>query len=126
MQKVKYFFPAIFWGMVVLILLSLPGSYIPHIVVFTEWLQWDKISHLILFGVFSYAMLWGFYKSHTISKAIYGLVFLLSVLFGGLTEYLQYLLDIGRNGNIYDFCANCLGVGLGCFVFFLKTKKVNK
>ena len=123
MKKVRCFVPAFAWGLAILILTNIPGNYIPHVYTFADWLQWDKITHLILFGVFSFALLWGFRKSNALSKTIYGLVFLGSAIYGGLTEYLQSFLDIGRNGNLYDFYANLLGAGLGCLLFFFLTKK---
>ena len=122
MKKINYFIPAIIWGLIVLILMLIPGSYIPRVQTFADWLKWDKIVHLILFGVFGFVLLWGFYKSHFLSKSIYLLVFLILVLFGALTEFLQHALDLGRNGNIYDFFVNLLGSGLGCLFFYCKTK----
>ena len=122
MKKIYYFVPAFVWGLTILILTSIPGDYIPHST-FADWLQWDKISHLILFGVFSFALLWGFSKSYTLSLVIYGLVFLISAICGGFTEYLQHFLDMGRTGSLYDFYANLLGAGLGCLLFWVKIKK---
>ena len=122
MKKIRYFLPAFVWGLVILILLNISGNYIPH-PAFADWLQWDKITHLIFFGTFSFALLWGFSKSYTLATKIYVFVFLISAIYGGLTEYLQHILNVGRTGHIYDFYANLLGAGFGCLLFWIKTKR---
>lgn len=123
MKKIKYFFPSIVWQAIILVLIIVPGNYIPYVQTFADWLQWDKIVHLFLFGLLSMTLLWGFFKVKRLALPMYLFVFLFSALWGGVTEYLQYWLDVGRNGNIYDFSANLLGNGLGCFFFFLIKKE---
>ncbi len=124
MRLIKQFFLSFGWGIIILILIIIPGDFIPHVHTFSEWLQWDKITHLILFGTFSFTILIGFSKYHpsVIRKKHYLFAFIISVLYGGLTECLQYVLDMGRDGNVYDFYANIVGAFLGCLLFFLYKK----
>jgi VanZ family protein len=125
MKRIRYFFPAFVWGVFILAIMLIPGDFIPYIRTFSQWLQWDKITHLILFGVFSVIFLIGFYKYRlsVISGKNYLTTVIISVLYGGFTEYLQYILNIGRDGNVYDFCANTIGIGLGCLLFFFISKR---
>jgi glycopeptide antibiotics resistance protein len=124
MKRIWCFFPALVWGIFILAAISTPGNFIPHIHTFSEWLQWDKITHLILFGVFSIFLLRGFAKSYlfAVSKKHYLVTLLISIFYGGCTEYLQYILALGRDGNIYDFYANTVGAILGCVLFFKSAK----
>jgi VanZ family protein len=116
MKRIRYFFPASIWGIFILAAVLVPGNFIPHIHTFSEWLQWDKITHLVLFGVFSIFLLRGFARGYlfVIPKKYYLVTLGISIIYGGCTEYLQYILDIGRDGNIYDFYANTLGAISGC------------
>lgn len=45
------------------------------------------------------------------------------IAFGALTEYLQFVLDINRSGNIYDFIANAVGCLFGIIVFLIAGRK---
>ncbi|MDR0604114.1 MAG: VanZ family protein [Bacteroidales bacterium] len=120
MKRIRYFFPAFIWGIFILGVVLTPGNFIPHIRTFSDWLQWDKITHLILFGIFSFFLLRGFAKVcvFVIPQKHYLITLIISIFYGGCTEYLQYILNIGRDGNIYDFYANTIGAILGCLLFF--------
>jgi VanZ family protein len=125
MKFVRSFSPAIVWGTFIFAVILIPGNFIPHIRTFSQWLQWDKVTHLVLFGVFSISLLRGFskYRLTIVTTGIYLVTFLISVVYGGLTECLQFLLPVGRDGNIYDFYANTVGTSLGCLTFFFLVRK---
>ncbi|MDR1879174.1 MAG: VanZ family protein [Bacteroidales bacterium] len=128
MLVVKYFLPAFVWCCAMLVLLLIPGDFIPHVYTFSEWLQWDKLIHCGLFSVFCVLLLTGLdgYRLKFVRKKDYLTAFLLSVAIGAITECLQYCMSTGRDGNVYDFCANVVGSGLGCLFFFLwKKNKAN-
>lgn len=111
--------PAIFWGILVLILCGFPGDKLPQLT-FLEWLRPDKIVHLILFGVQCYLLLRGFksqssyptLRSHAGRYAV-----LISITYGGLVEVLQEYVFIHRSGDIRDAAANALGAFIGLWIF---------
>lgn len=104
----------IVWSIIICLLTLLPGNCFPQIRDFWDWLQWDKLVHLLMFGVFSILFL----RILTLSKASfiqYGCAFLSGWAFGGLIELLQFYVIRGRSGNLYDFYAD----GLGCLLFLV-------
>lgn len=54
--------PGIFWFVIIILATTLPGSYVPHVLSFREWLSPDKIIHLLLFAVFVYLWMTGLSK----------------------------------------------------------------
>lgn len=131
MEKLtRGFVPGLFWAIVILLLTGLPGSVFPRVVTFWDWLTPDKIVHVIIFGIFTFLMIWGYRAQYLMNQ--HRLKYLLTtivigVLFGALTEYLQKVLFVGRCGNIFDFCADVVGCVLGLIVFWaFYRKKIHK
>jgi len=114
----------ILWAVIILILTVLPGNYFPQISSFWELLSLDKLIHVSIFAVFSLLLIRGFKKQNKY-------LFLLSnykasglfvgIIYGSLTEIIQYILNNGRHYSLYDFLANSIGciVGLVLFNLFL-------
>ena len=114
----------ILWAILILILTVLPGNYFPQITSFWELLSLDKLIHVSIFAVFSLLLIRGFKKQNKY-------LFLLSnykasglfvgIIYGSLTEIIQYILNNGRHYSLYDFLANSIGciVGLVLFNLFL-------
>lgn len=105
-----------------MILCGLPGSCIPKVKTFWEWLGPDKIVHCLMFGLFSFAIIWGYRdeycerdKSYRIRLQLVTL--LVSAAYGALTEVLQNYLFRGRYGSVYDFLADLIGCILGILIF---------
>lgn len=116
------FSPAIFWGIIVLILSGIPGNAFPKIPTFIEWLGPDKIVHLIIYSIFGYLLYSGFVKQFISKKTRYKIILLTifsGAVFGALTEVLQYFVFVGRNGNIFDLVANIFGCLIGILIFSL-------
>lgn len=122
------FYPGLIIAIFIMVIMGLPGNYFPKVVSFWDWLGPDKVIHLIVFGMLSYSMLWGYRKkilSHDVRyiKKFFLLILLLSVSYGALTELMQKYVFINRFGSIYDFIADAIGCVLGAIVFFLYFKK---
>lgn len=122
------FYPGLIIAIFIMVIMGLPGNYFPKVVSFWDWLGPDKVIHLIVFGMLSYSMLWGYRKkilSHDVQyiKKSFILTLLLSVSYGALTELMQKYVFINRFGSIYDFIADAIGCVLGAIVFFLYLKK---
>ena len=122
------FYPGLIIAIFIMVIMGLPGNYFPKVVSFWDWLGPDKVIHLIVFGMLSYSMLWGYRKkilSHDVRyiKKSFLLTLLLSVSYGALTELMQKYVFINRFGSIYDFIADAIGCVLGLIVFFFYFKK---
>ena len=120
----KHLLPAIIWGVGVLIVLSIPSDSIPESKLLNiEHI--DKGVHFVLFFVFSLLLCFGFFKQQIIgalNKNYVIYAFLISVLYGGLTEFLQFAWFESRSGNIFDFFANTVGAIAGVLGFYLFVK----
>ena len=126
------FYPGFICATIIMVLMGLPGKYFPTVVCFWDWLGPDKIAHLLLFSIFSFASLWGYRKylfnfNYNHRKKILLTISLISILYGGLTELLQKYLFINRYCSLYDFIADTIGCLLGIAAFlFLVQKKIKK
>lgn len=110
--------PAWLWALAVLIACGFPGHALPHIT-FWQWLRWDKLIHLFLFGIQSYFLLLGYLRQYELPpgrKAMLAII-LITALYGALLEVMQATLFIGRSGDARDALANALGAILGLLVF---------
>ena len=81
-----------------------------------------------MFGAFSFFIVFGYRKEYCERDKYYRrnirlIAFLISVLYGALTELLQIYIFIGRYGSIYDFSADVIGCVLGVFIFRLIFRK---
>jgi len=116
--------PAFVWALIVLILCGIPGNDLPKLT-FLEWLNPDKIVHLILFGTQSFLLIHGFQKQisysflnrNSISASI-----IITVLFGCLVEVLQDQIFINRSGDFRDAIANAIGAFTGWWFYRKKFK----
>ena len=124
----RHIYPGLICGIIIMVLCGLPGSYIPKVMTFWEWLSPDKIVHFIMFGGLAFFIIYGYRKEYcerdnSYRRNIRLIAFLISVLYGALTELLQIYIFIGRYGSIYDFCADVIGCVLGIFIFRLIFRK---
>lgn len=73
----------------------------------------DAVAHALMFGAYL-AVLWfdlARYRFPHRMRTENGLAIAAgTVVFGSLIEVLQEAMEIGRYGEILDFCANCVGV----------------
>jgi VanZ family protein len=125
LKKYLSYLPGTLWALFILVLTGLPGDYFPEVTSFWEWLEPDKAAHLIMFGVFTFLIMWGHrvqYREKSKRTRFVLNTFILGVFYSALTEILQDVLFAGRDGNIFDFMANCVGVLLGIGLFHLLFK----
>lgn len=119
---VRRLWPAIIWAVIILVLTGVPGKYFPKVVTFWEWLTPDKIVHIIIFGIQVILILYGVGVQFLNAKKRYvinWIIVLSTLLFAMLTEVLQAYVFIGRHGNVYDFLADAVGVGIGFLAYYL-------
>ncbi|MFW6019505.1 MAG: hypothetical protein ACOCPM_02900 [Bacteroidales bacterium] len=108
-KEIKFVF---FWGLFILLLVSLPGDYIPSVSSPWNFISFDKLIHAGLFYVWVFFLIKGFHlqytypflRSYSIASGI-----IVGIIFGGLTEAWQAIINLGRYADIYDFAANSAG-----------------
>jgi VanZ family protein len=123
MTTKQYLYAALFWTVIIMAIVGVPGNQIPKVSHFIDLLQPDKIVHIGMFAPFSF--LWISYfsqKLKSIKNSII-LVVLFGMLYAVITELLQVYVFIGRNGNFPDAIADFIGAIIG-IVYFIK--KANK
>ena len=111
---VRYFgrlYLALAWTLVILVLLSLPGSMIPKEQGFAVP-NFDKIVHFGLFGGF--VLLWSLYskaKNWPDKKLLrrFFLIFVIACLYGTSMEYAQLYLIPQRDFEVGDILADVVG-----------------
>ncbi len=117
---------AIVWALFILVITGTPGSYIPEITTFWEWLEPDKIVHVLVFAILSFLILYNIreqylqsnHRSYYIILAVGG-----TAVYGLLTEVLQHYIFIGRFGNVYDVLADSVGALAGWILFMWMNQK---
>ena len=110
---------ALTWALFTLVLCGWPGDQLPEIN-FWKWLRWDKITHLILFGVQSLLLLIAVKNSDpnkSVAPKIGWILVLITMGYGVIVEVLQYYVFIGRSGDLKDAIANGIGALLGLWIF---------
>jgi VanZ family protein len=122
----KKFFHAhlwgLLWGLLIIVLTTIPGEMIPNVPTFLDLFQPDKIVHLFLFSVFVFFLIRGFrlpvspgfIAAHAVALALN-----IGIFIGGLTEILQKYFVYGRDASIYDFIADAAGCFVGWWAYRL-------
>lgn len=116
----KPLLPGLIWTLIIVLLTLTPGKYIPKITNFYDWLGPDKFIHLSLFGIFAYLLIEGFSKQSGVLYLRKNAVFislLLGMVFAFFTEVMQKFVIPGRNGNLFDFLADMLGLLVGYMIW---------
>ena len=123
---IRKLWPALVWAAIILILTGLPGDAFPEVISFWDWLEPDKLMHVFMFGVLSFLVFYGLreqYRSGN-SRYFYSILILgVTLAYGLLTEILQANVFVGRDGNIFDFLANSIGVFAGWLAYRILDRK---
>lgn len=112
----RYNYQGIGWALFILLLCGLPGKQFER----SEVVNADAAIHAFLFGMLFFLLAVGFIKQstfrqlrvHTLRK-----VFVLTVAYGVLVEFLQATVFIDRSIELSDMLFNGLGSLIGMFVF---------
>lgn len=125
----RYNLPGIIWGMIIFVLLAMPGSDVPRLS-FLSFLPMDKIVHFILFAVFSFLLSIGFLRQYSFPRIRFNsiiIAFCISVIYGGVMEYLQGTVFEDRTSDWIDFVMNLCGtIGGLCTFAILKTRIISR
>jgi VanZ family protein len=122
--KISYA-PALAWGIFVFVLSVMPGKDFPSIPDWGSLLSFDKIIHMIFYGLLTLLILRG--KLKTTNKAV-PLLFavgtaVFSSAYGWFLEWFQGAYCSDRMSDIMDGIANTVGAVLGMFIFLYFQQK---
>jgi len=123
MTAKQYLFGAVFWTILIMVLVGIPGNQIPKVSHFIDLLQPDKIVHIGLFAPFSFLWISYFSRKFNSIKWSVILVVILGMFYATVTELLQVYVFIGRSGNFPDAIADFIGAIIGITYFIKKTNK---
>lgn len=124
---IKEFKFALIWGVFIILLVSLPGDYIPPVSSPWNFITFDKLIHAGLFYVWVFFLIRGFrlqysYPFLRFYSIISGVI--VGIVFGCLTEAWQAIINLGRYADIYDFVANSAGAILAGLTNLLMKNKL--
>jgi hypothetical protein len=120
------FLPGIAWFLFVLILICLPGKSIPK-AGWLDFLDFDKLVHAGLFGGIVFFFCRPFRKASYERNEKINLfikITLATCIWGITTEFIQKFFIPGRQFDLLDWAADCLGAIIAFFVskrYFAKT-----
>lgn len=119
------FLPAVAWGAVIFVIISIPPENIPRSVIWS-WPRADKAIHFAMFAVLGALLMAGFVrlpKNPWPWRKCMLIALAIGLAYGSLTEFLQYCCIAGRHGNTADALANFFGTVFGVFTVALAGKK---
>lgn len=117
------FTPALIWACIIALLCLLPQSafYNPR---FLQKLPADKIVHFGMFFLLSLLAWRGIQNKllRVFNWCVLSL-FLILITYGGLTELAQNWFTKTRHTEFLDFLADCVGIFIGFFFYFIIFKR---
>lgn len=121
----KYNWPGIVWAIIILVLLSIPGSDLPKPILGIKYI--DKIGHFGIFFILILLVIFGFYKQYFFAKLRsfyirYAIV--CSCSWAILTEIVQLTLTADRSFEYADIVADFIGIIIGTIVFLRFKDKI--
>lgn len=112
---------AILWALVVLVLcnLKMPASAITKGIFFTGF---DKLVHLGFFYVLTVLLFYGkikYQRSYTFRSLTILKIIVITALFGGGIELMQWKIFTYRSAELWDFLCDMIGTLMGVFSYVL-------
>lgn len=136
MKNIKFYAPAIGWGIFVFTLSVWPGKDFPQIPKWTDLLSVDKLVHALFYGIMAALILRGWFQSEKATKNddfkiknkqnlfILGLlVAAFCSTFGWAIELIQENFCADRLFELLDGVANTIGACVGTFLVIQLSKK---
>src|SRR4051812_47069432 len=114
----KKYLPGIAWFFILMVLICLPGSDLPHAPTWFERIQVDKWIHVFLFGTLAYL----FMRPVSLSAIITNkwkyiiMIAIITSAWGLTTEFIQREFISGRSFDLLDWAADSLGALIAIFV----------
>ena len=119
----KYNLFAIYWAIVIALLTLFPAKHLPNVVTW-DFLHFDKVIHIGMFGILTFLLIIGFKKQfrymnlrYYAIRASLGIAFLYGVLVEIVQEYVP-----NRGFQLGDILADAVG----CFLAYILFKLIYK
>ncbi len=109
----------IIWTLVILFLCGIPGNRLPNLS-FWEYLTFDKVAHVGVFGLHTLLLVVGFRRQHQfrgLNSRAKSWAFAVSAIYGIIIELLQLAIFEGRSAELFDVGANLVGCLFGILAF---------
>jgi VanZ family protein len=103
----------------------MPGSNIPD-VPFIKIPHLDKLVHAVIFAVFAYLLNYGLYrqKNAFLKTHNYTITLFAGVVYGVITEWIQFSFIPERSGELTDWLADVAGTIAGIIIFHFTRKNL--
>ena len=111
--------PGLVWALVILFVCGIPGTGSEGNSLWDN-LHVDKLAHLGMYALLTLFLIVGFRKQNWSIKLRLKAIpaaFVLAILYGGVIEWLQGTVFVGRSAELPDFIADGFGCALGCVAF---------
>jgi len=112
--------PFIFWLVLIFALSTYPKAIIPQ----GRYISWDKLAHMVEFGVLGFLMAraLSFSGINWLAARYTWITILFGLLYAVSDEWHQLYVK-GRYASVYDVIADFVGVIIGGFVFAILLRK---
>ena len=115
----RHFYFPVFWAVSILFLCLIDTKELPS-VTYLELMEFDKLVHIVLFGLLMLSCTVALRKQTKIAwaqKNAMVIALLFSIVYGSVIEVVQFFMVQDRTGELYDVLANGLGALLGILFF---------
>lgn len=115
----RHFYFPVFWAVSILFLCLIDTKELPS-VTYLELMEFDKLVHIVLFGLLMLSCTVALRKQTRIAwaqKNAMVIALLFSVVYGSVIEVVQFFMVQDRTGELYDVLANGIGAFLGILFF---------
>lgn len=132
MSKLKYFAPAIGWGIFVIVLSVMPGKDFPQIPELMGLLSVDKVVHMIFYALLTYLILRGVQRGGLQPTKVVFIVLTgfaaasFSMTLGWFLEWYQENYCEDRMFDILDGVANSIGAVAAWLVYSIRYYRKKK
>ncbi|MAR67791.1 MAG: hypothetical protein CL833_11140 [Crocinitomicaceae bacterium] len=115
----RHFYFPVFWAVSILFLCLIDTKELPS-VTYLELMEFDKLVHIVLFGLLMLSCTVALRKQTRIAwaqKNAMVIALLFSIVYGSVIEVVQFFMVQDRTGELYDVLANGIGAFLGILFF---------
>ena len=115
----RHFYFPVFWAVSILFLCLIDTKELPS-VTYLELMEFDKLVHIVLFGLLMLSCTVALRKQTKIAwaqKNAMVIALLFSIVYGSVIEVVQFFMVQDRTGELYDVLANGIGALLGILFF---------
>ncbi|MDG1261763.1 MAG: VanZ family protein [Flavobacteriales bacterium] len=112
---------SILWAIIIACLYLAPGEDLPNMDMW-DFLQFDKIGHMAVFGLFTLLLKVALKRQTSFPRinmrtSLWTLM--VAVPYGGILEFIQGTVMPNRHSDIFDFGANVVGCIVGIVIYRL-------